>query len=161
MNPGNSKTVVMIVPTTAQSAATNTGIVDTIGFDHLQVDLVEMSASEATAALTHLSLRENDTVPTAFTAMSSIVALTGAAATSTSAGFVLPTPNSAVWNNYRFNIDLKGRKRYIAIRHENSISTRVACNALLLRCQEGRPMPTSSDATATVTTASCRLNIAI
>ena len=162
MLPGNYKLQQLIVPTTAITAAStaNSGYVDTINYDYLSIDLIEMSASAATQ-VTGLRVREDDTVPTAFTDMSAIVALTGAAATSTSAGFVLPTPNSAVENNYRFKIDLRGRKRYIGIDFVPAVSTRAACTALLLRGEEGANQSTSSDATATVTTASLRLNLSV
>ena len=96
MVPGNFAVKQLIVPTTAITAAStaNWGYVDTKGYDYLSIHLLEMSASAATQ-LGGLRVREDDTVPTAFTDMSAIVALCGAAATSTSAGFALPYPNSA------------------------------------------------------------------
>ena len=162
MLPANYKLRQLIVPVTTPTAGStaNTGYVDCAGYSYLSIDVVEMSASAATQVDT-LSIREDDTVPTAFTDMSAIVALTGAAATSTSAGFVLPTPNSAVENNYRFKIDLKGRKRYVGINFTPGVTTRVACNAYLWRGNEGANQATSTDATATVTTASLRLNLAV
>lgn len=162
MVPGNAKLKQLIVPTTAITAAStaNWGYVDTKGWDYLQIDLVEMSASAATQ-VTGLRVREDDTVPTAFTDMSAIVALTGAAATSTSAGFVLPFPNSAVENNYRFNIDCRARKRYVALDFVPAVSTRCAAIALLLRGEKEPDQAVSTDKTATVTTASLRLNLAI
>jgi hypothetical protein len=162
MVPGEYKLQQLIVPTTAITAGStaNSGYVDTKDYDYLMIDLIEMSASAATQ-VTGLRVREDDTVPTAFTDMSAIVALTGAAATSTSAGFVLPTPNSAVENNYRFHIDLHGRKRYIGLDFIPGVTTRAAAVALLMRGDEGANQATSSDATATVTTASLRLNLSI
>lgn len=157
--PNDMKLKQLIIPTTAITAAStaNWGYVDTKGYDAVQIDLIEMSASAATQ-VTGLRIREDDTVPTAFTDMSAIVALTGAAATSTSAGFVLPFPNSAVENNYRFNIDLRGRKRYVGIDFVPAVSTQCAAIALLLRAEESG-QSTSTDKTATVTTASLRLNV--
>lgn len=162
MVPGNYKLQQLIIPTTAITALStaNSGYVDTKGYDYLCIDLVEMSASASTQ-VSGLRVREDDTVPTAFTDMSAIVALTGAAATSTSAGFVLPFPNSAVENNYRFNIDLKGRKRYIGLDFIPAVSTQCASVALLLRGETGANQSTSTDKTATVTSASLRLNLAV
>ena len=152
----------LIIPTTAITAAStaNWGYVDTKGYSHLVVSLSEMSASAATQ-VTGLRVREDNTVPTAFTDMSAIVALCGAAATSATAGFVLPTPNSAVENNYKFNIDLRGRKRYVGLDFIPGVTTRAAAQALLFRGEEGADQAISSDATATVTTASLRLNLSI
>jgi hypothetical protein len=162
MVPADHKIQQLIVPTTAITAAStaNSGYVDTKDYDYLEIALCEMSASAATQ-VTGLRVREDDTVPTAFTDMSAIVALTGAAATSTSAGFVLPTPNSAVENTYRFGIDLRGRKRYIGLDFIPAVSTRACAIALLLRGAKEPSQSVSTDATATVTTASLRLNVKV
>ena len=162
MVPGEYKLKQLIIPTTAITAGStaNWGYVDTKGYDYLGIDLVEMSASAATQ-VTGLTIGEDNTVPTAYADMSAIVALTGAAATSTSAGFVLPFPNSAVENNYRFGIDLRGRKRYIGVNYIPGVTTRCACNALLLRGEEGADQAVGTDKTATVTTQSLRLNVRV
>lgn len=140
----NTKTVQMIIPTTAITAAsTNTGYVDTKGYNYLTIDVVEMSASAATQ-VTALGLAEGDTVPTSYTSETKIAAFTGAAATSTSAGFVLPTPSSTVENLYRFNVDLRGRKRYITLLFQPAVSTRAAAIATLSMPQEGPAMVTAS-----------------
>jgi hypothetical protein len=156
------KTVQLIVPTTAITAAStaNWGYVDTKGYSHVRIELVEMSASAATQ-IAGLRVREDDTVPTAFTDMSAIVALTGAASTSTSAGFALPFPNSAVENIYQFDIDLKGRKRYIGFDYIPSVTTRAAAVALLMRGEEGQDQKVGTDKTATVTTESLRLHVKV
>lgn len=147
----NTKTVQMIVPTTAITAAsTNFGSVDTKGYNYLQIDVVEMSASAATQ-LTALALGESDTAPTAWTDCSSIVAATGGTATSTSAGFVLPTPSSTTSNIYRFNVNLRGRKRYIGLEFEPGVTTRAAAIAVLSQCADGPAM-----ATAATSAAGCR-----
>ncbi len=160
MNPGNYKLSQLIIPTTAITASStaNWGYVDTKGYDYLKIDLVEMSASAATRC-EGLRVREDDTVPTAFTDMSAIVALTGADATSTTAGFELPYPNSAVENNYRFGIDLRGRKRYIGLDYIPGVTTQAAAIALLLRGEEGADQAISTDKTATATSASLRSNV--
>lgn len=152
----------LIVPTTAITAAStaNWGYVDTKGYSYISIALVEMSASAATQ-IGGLRVRESDTEPTAFTDLSAIVSLTGAAATSTSAGFALPYPNSAAdqGNIYKFNVDLRGRKRFIGFDYIPSVSTRAAAVALLFRGEEGASMATSTDKTATTTTESLRLSL--
>jgi hypothetical protein len=161
MNPGNSKLVQLTLPTTAVVADAHlTSYVDTRGYDYLQINILELSASAATAAH-FLQVREDDTVPTAVTSMSAIVAFTGASATSTSAGFVLPTPVSAgaFGNVYRFNINLKGRKRYIGLEYAPGVSQQWCAHALLMRCQDGPAQSVSTDATATTLSATLRLNV--
>lgn len=152
----------LIVPTTAITAGStaNWGYVDTKGYSYLGIALIEMSASAATQ-VTGLRVRELDTVPTAFTDMSAIVALTGAAATSTSAGFVLPTPNSAYasGNCYKFGIDLNGRKRYIGIDFVPAVTTRASAVALLFRDDDSNNQKVSTDATATTEVATLRLSV--
>lgn len=152
----------LLVPTTAITAAStaNWGHIDTKGYDYLSISLNEMSASAATQ-VTGLRVREGDTAPTAFTDLTAIVALTGAAATSTSAGFALPYPNSAAasGNNYKVNIDLRGRKRYIGLDYIPSVTTRASAVALLFRGEEGASIATSTDKTATTTTESLRLSL--
>jgi hypothetical protein len=73
----------------------------------------------------------------------------GAAATSTSAGFVLPALSSSVDNLYRFNVDLKGRMRYIGINFAPENQTvGVACIGNLGRTQDGPAQATSATSAA-------------
>ena len=165
MLPGNNKIVLMTAPTTELAAAsTNTANIDTIKFDYLTIDLCTDTGTEATAALTVLSIAESDIATQVFTNMDAIVAGTGAAATSTSAGFALPWHSSVCVNNYRFNIDLKGRKRYIGIHYENPVGGAISITGTLSRHEDGDPMPVAALASTveTVTTiaANCRLNVA-
>lgn len=152
MNPANSKTFVMLHPTTAITAASvNFGRVDTKGFDYLTIDVVGISASAATQ-VTALGVGEDDTAATAFTdtGVSRIVALTGGTATSSTAGFVLPTPQSAgaYGNRYRFNVDLRGRKRYIVVDYQPAVTDQACIIAHLYKCEDG-----PADTTSTIVTA--------
>ncbi len=152
MVPSHFKTVMMIPPvTTSQTAAsTNTAIIDTKGYDYLCVDLVE-NARTAVSTITQLSLAEDDTSGT-YAQGTNIVALTGGAAVGATSGFVLPTPSSTTDNNYRLNLDLRGRKRYISIMYEPAHQTGMNVQALLFRNEEGAAMPLQ-----VVTTKGCRL----
>ena len=151
----------LIVPTTAITAAStgNWGYVDTKGYSYVSIALVEMSASAATL-IGGLRVREDDTVPTAFTDMTAIVALTGAAATSTSAGFALPYPNSAYasGNCYKIGVDLHGRKRYIGFDYIPSVTTQAAAVALCFRAEDTNVQTVSTDKTATTLAATLRLD---
>lgn len=139
MNPANSKSVVMYIsPSTFSAAATHSGQIDTQGFDYLVIDAVELSHTSA-LILDNLELTESDTALTSATSGSAIVAFTGAAAISTSAAYVTPTPSSSCNNHYRFNVDLKGRKRYIGFYHNTGTAAvgDIAVIGTLYNCQDG------------------------
>lgn len=131
------------------SAGTVSGQVDTYGFDEVLVSLAAGTGEAAATALTTLALYENDTALTAATSGTIIYACNGAAATSTTAGFVLPALSSTKQNTYEFHLDLRGRKRYIAIQFAPTKQTvGVSCQAVLLRpeeSQEIRTLATTSD----------------
>jgi hypothetical protein len=117
MLPSNEKTVPMINETMTAAGTSIGTTIDTLGFDYLKIDLAIESASAAETALTTLRVCESDTdsAMTAYTDGTPVTAFVGAAAVSTSAGFVLPARSSTKENTYRMNIDLKGRKRYLAL----------------------------------------------
>lgn len=128
---------VSICNKTATAAGTElSGYVDTRGFDYVHFNILQI-ATVVTSPLTGLRVREDDSVPTAFTDMDAIAELCGAAATSTSAGFVLPTNNSVVDNMYHLALDLRGRKRYIGVDMVPTTSGWCSINALLFREAEG------------------------
>ncbi|HEG43237.1 MAG TPA: hypothetical protein ENH94_04215 [Phycisphaerales bacterium] len=149
MVPSNSKTIPMFAGITMTSAGTVFGTVDTLGFDYLTVDLVAGSGAAASTAVATMRMAEDDTLLTAHTAGDALTQFVGAAAVSTSAGFVLPALSSTKQNVYRFNMDLKGRKRYISINFAPELQTvGVGCNAVLHRVADGadiRTVGTASD----------------
>ncbi len=116
-----SKLHQMVVPTTVAAASTTTGFVDTIGYDYAVVTLVG-NTQVVSDIPTTLRLGQSDTAPTAFTDTTVITNFVGGTATSTSVGFVIPTPvttTSSGVNDYsvKFNVDLKGRQRYLAVQY--------------------------------------------
>lgn len=135
-----------LLNTTGAASATNWAPVDTIGFDYLSFDV---SVVQATAAETSVeAIRISEIIPTTtvsvisdFSAYTTVGAVpitqcVGAAAVSTSAAFVLPVRSSTTPNNYRFNIDLRGRKRFIGVEFIPVIPTTtggVCINAILSR----------------------------
>jgi len=159
MVPSESRPVLMYAaPSAGSAAAVVTGQIDTKGFDYLTIDVLDISNTSA-LALAALELTESDTEMTAATAGTDIVALTGAAATSTSAGFVLPSPSSSCNNLYRFNINLTGRKRFIAIRHGSGVAALNIVHILgtLHRCQSGPAAAASTTAANTALTHQLRV----
>ena len=150
---------VSIINQSATAAETTVwGYVDTLGYDYVHFNILQR-ATVVTSPLTGLRVREDDSVPTAFTDMAAIHALCGAAATSTSAGFVLPTNNSVVDNMHHLALDLRGRKRYIGVDMVPTTSGWCSVNALLFRQAEGPDQKhVSVDATITTTVGQLRLD---
>lgn len=150
------KTVPLFEGLTMTSAGTVIGAVDTKGFNFLVIDLVAGTGEAASTAVTTLRLAENDTV----TAESSVTAYTtagntpitqfvGAAAVSTSAGFVLPALSSTVQNVFRFNVDLRGRKRFISLNFAPEKQTvGVSAHAMLFRSNVDPAMVTAATTVA-------------
>jgi hypothetical protein len=139
---------------TMTSAGTVFGTVDALGFNYLIVDLEAGTGDAASTAVTTLQLCEDDTAPTAYTDGDAITACVGAAAVSTSAGFVLPALSSTKKNVYQFNIDMRGRKRYIGINFAPEKQTvGVGCQAHLFKKDDTNP----ADATVATGTDGARL----
>lgn len=113
----DSKTVVMVEGLTMTSAGTVMSTLDTYGFDFAEIDVVAGTGEAASTALTTLRMCESDDTSslTAYTDGDAVTSFVGAAATSTSAGFVLPALSSTKQNIFRFNVDLRGRKRYLGV----------------------------------------------
>lgn len=113
----DSETKIMVEAGQCTSAGTVVGTLDTYGADFAVIDVIAGSADAAVTQLTSLRMAEDDT-QSAFTAHTdgdAVTSFVGATATSTSAGFVLPALSSTKQNIYRFNVDLRGRKRYLGV----------------------------------------------
>ena len=150
-----SKSVIMKLAASASSAGSIFGTIDTKGFDFLTIDVLAATVGAAETAVTALHCGESDTAPTNVTTDSELIpALTGAAATSSTAGFVLPPASSTTTNLYRFNVDLRGRKRYIACELIAAAQI-VGGVAMVGHLHKGETAPSMS--TIGVATAGCRL----
>ena len=93
------------------AAATASGVVDTKGYDFCQINLVEATTNVVSNKPTVLKITEGDT--TVLTDAAAIVAFTGGTALSATVGFVIATGNTSVTTLTTFNVDLRGRKRYL------------------------------------------------
>jgi hypothetical protein len=111
------KTIPMFEGLTMTSAGTVFGQVDTKGFDFAIIDVVAGTGEAASTAITTFRLCESDSnsAMTAYTDGDAVTAFVGAAAVSTSAGFVLPALSTTKQNAYQMNVDLRGRKRFIGV----------------------------------------------
>ena len=164
MVPSETKCICMIPPATVAAASTTEAGLDTYGYDYCTIDVINGATASNATAVTFLQISETDTVlPTQYTDGDAIVALTGAAAVSATAGFVLPTPSTCtvvpIGSNFRFNIDLKGRKRYLGILVTPAQTWALSAVAMLSRCQDGPAMSTISVATNSTVPYQSRLNV--
>ena len=152
MVPGNEKLIPLVQTITVSNGSTHIGAVDTKGYDYLKFNVSCKSGSAAETAVATLSVCESDsTLPTAYTDGDAVTALVGAAAVSTSAGFVLPARSSTTDNTYRLNVDLKGRKRYVAVYFAPTLTVTngsICINAELARAEDGGDIAAIGTATA-------------
>jgi len=164
MVPSETKCICMIPPATVAAASTTEAGLDRLGYDYCTIDVINGAIATDATAVTYLQLSESDTVlPTAYTDGTAIVAFTGAAATSATAGFVLPTPSTCtvvpVGSNFRFNVDLRGRKRYLGLLVTPGQSWALSAVAMLSRAHVDPAMPVVAVATNSTEAYQCRLNI--
>lgn len=114
MNPGNSKTIIM-VPVANAAAVTNEMSFERSGFDYCSIDILVGNQSTQTSALNSIIVSESDTLTTP-AAMEDIPALSGSTTTSTSYGFSLPAASATSAGLLTtINFDLRPRKKYIGL----------------------------------------------
>jgi hypothetical protein len=97
--------------TSTTNAATTTGNIDTLNYDFMSLDVVMTTSNDATNNPSVLKLSESDdTVVTNFADISGFVGDTD---------FTIPSSPTAATSNIgpfaTFNVDLRGRKRYIKV----------------------------------------------
>lgn len=101
------KTDVAITPASFTNGATASGNIDTLGFNWLTLDVVTSTSNDTTNNPSVLKLSESD--DTVVTNFSDITEFVG----DDSDGFTIPDAvTSGDWA-VKFNVDLRGRKRYI------------------------------------------------
>lgn len=111
MRPIMSKSVLALATSSTTNGATATALVDTLGFNHLDLNVHMTTADSTTNVVTTLKLSESDdTVATNFADISKFVA-------GGTGGFTKPAPNTTTTtpNLYKFLVDLRGRKRYLKV----------------------------------------------
>lgn len=97
-----------VVPVNAASTtngATAQGYVDTLGYDFLTLDVVATTADVVSNSPSVLKLQEGDTT----SSFSDIVGARGGT------DFTIPNALTSATNNYKFNLDLRARKRYVQV----------------------------------------------
>lgn len=113
--------------------ATHQHSIDTLGFDYVSIDvLFEPVAAAGTnsAVAIALKLQEGDTTAS----YSDITAFVGGG----SGGFTIPTPaDTETTNVVRFDVDMRGRKRYLNVYATPNAASVVASNARLGKPEVG------------------------
>lgn len=89
------------------------GVIDTQGYDFAKIVYATPKATVASSQ-DHLNLAEDDTLPTAFTDATEIDGCSG-----TDSDFTIVAESTDYSNVYTYNVDLKGRKRYLAMNYES------------------------------------------
>jgi hypothetical protein len=144
----DTKTVLMLAPQSNDTSSTVFGDIDTLGFDYLTIDLAEGTASASASAVGDLGLCESDTNPTNFAGGDAITACVGGSAVDDTHGFVFPQQGSNKTNIYKFNLDLRGRKRYIGCKYTQGVDASIAMIGTLSRGESGPAQNSSAALTA-------------
>ena len=101
MSLARSVTKLLLSSSTASNAS-HTAVIDTLGFDRIQIGIAETTVAETTGFIT-LKIGEGDTT-SAYTDVATALHGTAAAAT-----------NTSVANTYVVNVDTRHRKRYLLL----------------------------------------------
>lgn len=103
------KQVIAINQASTTNAATATGNIDTYEFDYATIDIIATTSNDTTNNPSVLKLAECDT--TVVTSFADITAFVGDGA----GGWTIPAAvTSGDWG-VKFNVDLRGRKRYLRV----------------------------------------------
>lgn len=101
------KQVILINNATVSNAGTITGRIDTLGYDFLTLDVISTTSNDTTNNPTVFAITEGDTNTTG----TAITALTGDGV----GGFTIPNMYTNTDWGVKFNLDLRGRKRWLKI----------------------------------------------
>lgn len=107
-----NKSVLGLATASTTNGATATALFDTLGFNTCTINVNMTTADSTTNKLTTLKISESDdTVVTNFVDITAFVGGTN------TGNFTLPAPSTTTNqpNLYKFNIDLRGRKRYLKV----------------------------------------------
>jgi hypothetical protein len=89
--------------------------IDTLGFDFVTIDVgaTTQSASTQAGSPSVLKIQESDT--TVVTSFADVVGFRGGSAAATNVDFVVGIGKTTGVNAYKFNVDTRGRKRYLNV----------------------------------------------
>lgn len=102
-----TKAVLAIMPASFTNGATATGMIDTLGYDQLNLDIIQATSNAVTNNLSVCKLAEADV--TTISSASDITEFVGDGA----GGFTVPNADTSDPQLYKLNVDLRARKRYL------------------------------------------------
>jgi len=116
MNPSNMKTVILEETQSATSSGDVFATVDTKGYDYCVFQILAGTGEAAQTSVEILRMGHADTVPTDVTTDTTVLpAFSCGAAVAATCDSILPALSSTKQNIYQMNIDLRGKKRYLAV----------------------------------------------
>lgn len=139
----STKTVAKLGTSDTTTAQTFTSSIDTLGYDYASIDVVfEQNAATTDAVATALKLGHGDTTAS----YDDLTAFVGGG----SGGFTIPTTSlTSASNVVRFNVDMRGRKRYLQV-SATPIAASVVCSVARLGKAEVGPANASEAGVAAV-----------
>ena len=139
----STKTVAKLGTSDTTTAQTFTSSIDTLGYDYASIDVVfEANAATTDAVATALKLAHGDTT----SAYTDLTAYVGGG----SGGFTIPTTSSSSASNVvRFNVDMRGKRRYLNV-SATPIAASVVCAVARLGKAEVGPANASEAGVAAV-----------
>jgi hypothetical protein len=134
----STKTVASIGTADTATDATFSHTIDTLGYDYASVDVVlEANAASTSAMAKTLRLQQSDV--DAATSYANITAFVGGG----TGGFTIPTTSlSNASNVVRFNVDMRGKRRYLRVQATPEASS-VVCSVVRLGKGEVGPVSTA------------------
>lgn len=118
------------------------GIVDTKGYDYAKICYITCKSTGASSQ-DACNIGEDDTIATAFTDSTEISGCDG------TADFTLVAESTSYSNVYVYNVDLKGRKRYITFTYESDMTHYGCMVAMLGRQADGAEATVATSAHGT------------
>lgn len=116
------------------TSGTHSHEIDTIGADYASIDVVFSNFTAAASPYASvLKLQQSDTAGSAQTDLGGVFTVTAGAGRTTGVGM-----NGAVC---RFNVDLRGKKRYLTVRATPGVAANIATVARLAKMED---MPTKA-----------------
>lgn len=101
------KAAIVLAPVSSTNGETHTGIIDTLGYDFLTLDVFTTTSDSTANNPSVLKLTEGDT--NAISSASAITEFTGDGA----GGFTIPLADTDTPWLVKFNVDCRARKRYL------------------------------------------------
>lgn len=129
------KAVLAISPASTTNGATQTGNIDTLGYDHVSIDVIATTADVVSNKFSVCKLSHSDT--TNATDFSDITKFVGGGA----GGFTVASADTSAAYIVKFNVDARTLKRYLKVTVSPRTTQTIAAVANL---QRGEQTPTSA-----------------